>query len=244
MPEPNKGGTVRDLIELAGVRMTHDVGILDQTVPNLEGRSVKSDEVGYYDLPDIAEQPGTLYEHCVRAIKRGFNFGKHGLPLIGSGDWNDSFNLVGHHGANRSAVATYKVVPYVVAADVHSVGAHSGRGGWTWHTGSSGWMYRLITQTLLGLHRKGDLLRLDPKVPTHWRRFEIRYQYGSSTYHLFFTRGDTPMDTTILIQAGHHEVHENRLKLRDDGGDHRVPILFSGAIPSKSTPDQTLRQDR
>lgn len=74
------------------------------------------------------------------------------------------FNLLNpvSHGATAKAIAVYKVEPYVVAADVYAVAPHTGRGGWTWYTGSAGWMYRLLVETLLGVQREGDQLRLDP----------------------------------------------------------------------------------
>src|SRR4029079_19620128 len=65
-----------------------DTGVLDERVQFLEGRAVKSDEESYYDLPNRSEESGTLYEHCVRAIRHGLRFGEHGLPLMGCGDWN------------------------------------------------------------------------------------------------------------------------------------------------------------
>ena len=76
--------------------------LLDEKVPFLEGRPVKPDEEIYYDLPKHSEESGTLYEHCVRAIHHGLAFGEHGLPLMGSGDWNDGMNLVGKHGKGES----------------------------------------------------------------------------------------------------------------------------------------------
>jgi len=79
-----------------------DTGVLGEIVPFLEGRAVKADEEGYYDLPARSEETGTLYEHCVRAIRNGLRFGAHGLPLMGSGDWNDGMNLVGHEGKGES----------------------------------------------------------------------------------------------------------------------------------------------
>ena len=81
---------------------TGDTGVLDEPVHFLEGRQVNADEDSYYDLPGRSEEAASLYEHCVRAIKRGLRFGEHGLPLIGSGDWNDGMNLVGEHGKGES----------------------------------------------------------------------------------------------------------------------------------------------
>jgi cyclic beta-1,2-glucan synthetase len=84
------------------VRSIGDTGVLDEQVPFLAGRPVKPDEDGYYDLPTHAEETATLYEHCVRAIRNGLKFGEHGLPLMGTGDWNDGMNLVGAQGRGES----------------------------------------------------------------------------------------------------------------------------------------------
>ncbi len=84
------------------VKTTGDIGVLDERAPFLEGRPVNADEESYYDLPQLAAEDGTLYEHCVRAIEHGLRFGAHGLPLIGSGDWNDGMNLVGEKGKGES----------------------------------------------------------------------------------------------------------------------------------------------
>src|SRR5205807_1777968 len=82
-----------------------------------------------------------------------------------------------HHGATAGQISTYKVEPYVVAADVYAVAPHTGRGGWTWYTGSAGWMYRLLLETLLGLQLEGDRLRLNPRMPKTWTKFAIHYRY-------------------------------------------------------------------
>ena len=79
-----------------------DTGVLDESIPFLEGRPLKPEEDSYYDLPNRSETSGTLYQHCVRAIERGLKFGQHGLPLMGCGDWNDGMNLVGKDGRGES----------------------------------------------------------------------------------------------------------------------------------------------
>jgi cyclic beta-1,2-glucan synthetase len=84
------------------VTVTGDNGVLDERIKFIEGRLVKPDEEAYYDLPTRSEESGTLYEHCVRAIRKGLSFGRHGLPLMGSGDWNDSMNRVGYQGRGES----------------------------------------------------------------------------------------------------------------------------------------------
>ena len=84
------------------VLSTGDTGVLDEPVHFIEGRPVNTDEDSYYDLPHASEQTASLYDHCVRAIMKGISFGEHGLPLIGSGDWNDGMNMVGEHGKGES----------------------------------------------------------------------------------------------------------------------------------------------
>ena len=84
------------------VETTGDTGVLEETVPFLEGRALGTDEESYYDLPRVSNQAATLYEHCVRAIRHALRFGSHGLPLMGTGDWNDGMNRVGHGGKGES----------------------------------------------------------------------------------------------------------------------------------------------
>src|SRR5690606_36287882 len=84
------------------VRITGDTGVLDERIPYLTARLLRDDEESNYDLPQVSDEIGTLYEHGVRALDHGLRFGEHGLPLMGSGDWNDGMNLVGQHGRGES----------------------------------------------------------------------------------------------------------------------------------------------
>jgi cellobiose phosphorylase len=88
------------------------------------------------------------------------------------------------HGDTSAAISTYCVEPYVVAADVYAVPPHTGRGGWTWYTGSAGWMYRLITESLLGIRLEVDKLRFAPRVPAEWQSYKIYYVFRETTYHI------------------------------------------------------------
>jgi cyclic beta-1,2-glucan synthetase len=84
------------------VRTTGDITVLDEQVHFIEGRELQPEEEAYYDTPQRSVEAASLYEHCVRAIKHGLRFGKHQLPLMGCGDWNDGMNLVGHKGKGES----------------------------------------------------------------------------------------------------------------------------------------------
>ncbi len=346
---------------------TGDVSVLTEPVSFLEGRVLKQEEESYYDMPHRSNQVGDLYEHCVRAIKRGMRYGEHGLPLIGTCDWNDGMDRVGNEGKGesvwlaffffevlqrfaevavvhgdhpfaatcrnealtiarnveqhawdgqwyrrayfddgtplgshtndecqidsisqswgvlsgaadpeRSAIAMrqvdqrlvrrdygliqlldppfdkgtlnpgyirgyvpgvrenggqythaaiwtamafarmgdsarawellrminpvrhastpqeaalYKVEPYVVTADVYAVSPHVGRGGWSWYTGSSGWMYRLMTESLLGLSVAENRLTLAPCVPADWPGFRLTYRYRETVYTINVVAG-------------------------------------------------------
>ena len=97
-------------------------------------------------------------------------------------------NPVGR-GATPAAIARYRVEPYVVAADVYTVAPHDGRGGWTWYTGSAGWMYRLLTESLLGLRIEGDRLRLEPRIPPEWPYFTIDHCHGETMYRIRVMNG-------------------------------------------------------
>jgi cyclic beta-1,2-glucan synthetase len=398
------------------VSATHDHGVLDESVPFLEGRPVPPGEDSYYDLPQRSLHSATLYEHASRAVLHGMRYGEHGLPLMGTGDWNDGMNEVGHHGRGESVwlgfflctvleqfaelarrhgdtafaerctrersqlatqleahgwdgdwyrrayfddgtplgskdnvecqidsiaqswsvlsgvgepqraqramdavadrlvrtlrpgaglvqlldppfdhrgpnpgyiagyvpgvrenggqythsavwatmafaalgdatrawalmglinplhhgrtaneVATYKVEPYVVAADVYSVWPHTGRGGWSWYTGSAGWMYRLIVESLLGLQLQADgdgaRLRLRPCIPATWPGFAVDYRFRTTLYRIEVQRGD---EAQWRVDGA--AVDSDALMLSDDGGTHAVSMVFATPPPSSPPP--------
>ncbi|WP_233958287.1 GH36-type glycosyl hydrolase domain-containing protein [Pectobacterium versatile] len=96
----------------------------------------------------------------------------------------DLFTLLNpiNHGSTPQQIARYRVEPYVIAADVYSVAPHSGRGGWTWYTGSAGWMYRAGIEGILGIRREGSELVLSPCIPDDWPGFEAQVAVGESRY--------------------------------------------------------------
>ena len=76
--------------------------MLDEVVPFITSPVLREDQEEDFNLPAVSEQTGTIYEHCVRALKHGYRLGSHGLPLMGTGDWNDGMNKVGAHGKGES----------------------------------------------------------------------------------------------------------------------------------------------
>ncbi len=110
---------------------------------------------------------------------------------LGDGDKaHDLFTLLNpvNHANTPEAAARYKVEPYVIAADVYSVAPHVGRGGWTWYTGSAAWMYRAGIEGILGLHREGTVLVVEPCMPKSWPQFEVTITMGDTCYDIRIER--------------------------------------------------------
>ena len=382
------------------ITTTGDMSILDEKRFFLEGRSVPDDEESYYDLPQRSPEEGTVYEHCVRSIRHGLRFGVHGLPLMGSGDWNDGMDRVGiqgkgesvwlgfflyrvlneyaeladklgdtkfaeqcrqeaktlqlhieqnawdgqwyrrayfddgtplgsrmneecttdsisqswsvlseagekertlqamqslnerlvkrdtkliqlldppfdksdlnpgyikgyvpgvrenggqythaaiwasmafakmgntdlawelfsiinpvNHGLTADETALYKVEPYVVAADVYAISPHTGRGGWSWYTGSSGWMYRLILESLLGIRLENGYLVFVPCLPSEWTTAEVDYRYKNTVYHITVTAGTDLAETEVWLDDVKQTTAS--IPLEDDQKDHQVSV--------------------
>ena len=388
------------------VETTGDGAVLDEPVPFLEGQPLGPDEHDAYFQPMVAEESESLFEHCGRGLDRSLAVGAHGLPLFGTGDWNDGMNRVGerglgesvwlgwflyatlvafaplaeargeaaraaawlahaarlraaleqdgwdgawyrrgyfddgtplgsstndecridsiaqswsvisgaaeparaaramaavdeqlirrseglallftppfdrtaldpgyikgyppgvrenggqythaaiwsaiafaalgqgdkaaelfslmnpiNHTSTRADVQRYKVEPYVVAADVYSVAPHVGRGGWTWYTGSAGWLYRLGIEAILGLRLQGAFLSLAPCIPKAWPHFEIVFKYRSARYEIAV---DNP--NGVCRGVAHAELDgttlpagATRVPLVDDGQAHKVRVIL------------------
>lgn len=128
------------------------------------------------------------------------------------------------HGATAESVATYKTEPYVMAADVYGVVPHIGRGGWTWYTGSAGWMYQLILESYLGLQRKGDRITFKPVVPAEWKSFSVSYTYFETIYRFeinFCSKEELPsVRVDSVIQEG------LVVQLTNDLLKHEVQLLL------------------
>jgi cellobiose phosphorylase len=132
-----------------------------------------------------------------------------------------------NRGGTREGIATYKVEPYVVAADVYAVSPHTGRGGWTWYTGSAGWMYTLILESLLGLRLETDKLRFASCLPGDWESFKVHYRYRETVYHI--TVLQTRDDSVASMTVDGVEQTDNAIPLLDDHQEHSVEVRIKGA---------------
>jgi len=129
-----------------------------------------------------------------------------------------------HHAETPEQIAIYKVEPYVVAADVYAVAPHIGRGGWTWYTGSAGWMYRLLIETLLGVNLEGDQLRLTPRLPKNWSTYKIHYRYRQTIYHITIARLATDAAEANQLFLDGEELAVKIIPLVDDHREHFVEL--------------------
>ncbi|HTQ66229.1 MAG TPA: glucoamylase family protein [Puia sp.] len=383
---------------------TGDSTILQEPVYFIEGRLLNPGEESYYDLPWRSDQSASLYDHCVKAIEHGLRFGEYGLPLIGSGDWNDGMDRVGNHGKGESVwlafflystlthfidiaklmhdgafadkcqheaellkinieknswdgewyrrayfdngmplgskenpeckidsipqswsllsvagdpdrsriamnsaykflvrkehrliqlfdppfdksdlnpgyikgyvpgvrenggqythaaiwmvmafaalkdkqrtwellqminpinhgntgenISVYKVEPYVIAADVYKEPQHEGRGGWTWYTGSAGWMYQLIIESFIGLKRKGNILQFDPCIPEDWPSVNMHYRYEDTVYHISYIQ-DPAQEEKIKLLVDNELQTDQTIYLVNDKAEHKVAVTLS-----------------
>ena len=152
------------------------------------------------------------------------------LAILGDGDQaHDLFAMLNpiNHAGTRAAIYRYKVEPYVLSADIYANPQHIGRGGWTWYTGSAGWMYRAGIESILGFRLRGASLLIDPCIPKAWPSFEIAFRYHGTRYEIAVdnphgvNRGVSQM-TLDEMPLG----REGRLALVDDGATHQVRVVL------------------
>ena len=172
-------------------------------------------------VPGVRENGGQ-YTHAALWVLIAY-------ALAGDGDRaGELFALLNpiNHASTRAGMHKYKVEPYVAAADVYAVHPHTGRGGWTWYTGSASWMYRAGLEYILGFRLRGGKLKIDPCIPRGWREYELDYRHGSSRYRIRVenpsgvSRGLRAVEVDGVAQAG------DEVTLRDDGADHQVRVVL------------------
>lgn len=172
-------------------------------------------------LPGVRENGGQ-YTHA--AIWTAWAFAK-----LGQGDRAmELFNMLNpiNHADTSEKVETYKVEPYVIAADIYSVPPHTGRGGWTWYTGSSGWMYRLGLEAILGITKLGNTLSINPCIPSPWAGFKVDYRFGA-TYYKINVENPSQVNRGIReIVLDGNPVNDKLIPLADDGRLHEVSVVM------------------
>jgi cyclic beta-1,2-glucan synthetase len=186
-------------------RTTHDPGYIKAYPPGLR-------------------ENGGQYTHAAMWVTLAF-------ALLGDGDRaTELFSLINpvNHSSTRAAIHRYKVEPYVVCADVYSAPAHIGRGGWTWYTGSAGWMYRTAVEGILGLYLRGRKLCIDPCVPRSWPGFEVTYKHGSSRYHIAVDNPKGVSRGVVKAALDGADIASSpcEIALADDGSYHYARITM------------------
>ncbi|MBR3210501.1 MAG: hypothetical protein IKF71_01005 [Bacilli bacterium] len=120
---------------------------------------------------------------------------------------------------NQDDVTKYRVEPYVIAADIYSSESFPGRGGWTWYTGSAGWFYRVGAQEILGIHKMGDKLKLDPRMPVAWDGFKMNYRYIDTDYSI-----EVKKDKKEELKVDGKKLTSDNISLKNDGKKHTVVL--------------------
>jgi cellobiose phosphorylase len=130
------------------------------------------------------------------------------------------------HSGTPEQVAHYKVEPYVLAGDVYAGTAHSGRGGWTWYTGSAAWLYRVALEAMLGLHVEGQRLRLEPCIPAKWPSFVVVYRHASATYRIAVENPHGVERGVAAVTVDGQPRPDGWVELLDDGREHEVRVVM------------------
>jgi len=205
-------------------RLVHaDKGLVQLFDPPFDRSALDPGYIKDY-IPGVRENGGQ-YTHAALWLSMALALSGENEPA-----WEIAamLNPIGH-GNTPDQVARYKVEPYVVAADVYAVAPHTGRGGWTWYTGSAGWMYRLYVETLLGLNLEGTHLRLTPRWPKAWTTCKISYRHRQTLYQLTLTQlaADSIESATLTLDGA--PLTGNLVPLVPGGGEHTVEMKFRPA---------------
>lgn len=173
-------------------------------------------------VPGIRENGGQYTHAAVWSILA--------FAMMGDGDKaGELFNLINpiRHGVSRAAVRKYKIEPYVVAGDVYSGETHAGRGGWSWYTGSAGWLYRVGIESILGFRFRGMTLTVNPCIPRHWPGFSVEFRYHSAVYKI---RVENPSSVTHGVALtridGRLFANLATIPLADDHAQHNVLVVL------------------
>jgi cellobiose phosphorylase len=180
-------------------------------------------------LPGIRENGGQYTHAATWAVMAA--------GLLGQGNRAvDLFDLLNPilRTTTPADVSRYRVEPYVLAGDVYSHPPHVGRGGWSWYTGSAGWLYRIGLETILGISRKGAALAINPCLASGWARVKVSYQHGSAAYHITIDNRAGVERGVKTIKVDGATVEGTLVNLADDGKVHDVRVEMGGSERGES----------
>ena len=208
------GNPERSLVAMESVNkrlVRRELGLIQLLDPPFDKSSLNPGYIKGY-VPGVRENGGQYTHAAIWMVMASAAMGDSKRT------W-ELFQIINpiNHGRTKEQVDIYKVEPYVMAADVYAAPQHKGRGGWTWYTGSSGWMYQLIIESLLGIKLEVNKLKLSPCLPADWQSFTVRYRYRNTVYMIKVMQSDT---ATNGLPAT-----ENVIELVDDGLEHSVEIV-------------------
>ena len=175
---------------------------------------------------DSAQDPGYIQGYVAGVRENGGQYTHAAIWMIqaatrlGRGELAmelfDALNPI-HHTSSEQEVMRYRLEPYVIAADVYSNPDHFGRGGWSWYTGSSAWLYRVGLESILGFEKRGPVVRFRPQVPLSWNEFTVEIRNGGSLWKIRVTLVDRTIDAST----------SDSIELYDDGASHEVEIVIA-----------------
>jgi cyclic beta-1,2-glucan synthetase len=181
-------------------------------------------------LPGVRENGGQ-YTHAAQWVVLA-------LTKLGSGDEAvELFHMLNpiNHARTPADVQQYKTEPYAVAGDVYDHPAHRGRGGWTWYTGSAGWMYRVAIEGICGLNRLGAFFSLNPCIPSSWPAFSIEWRFRTTLYSIHVENPERRCRGVARVTLDGTPVDASAIPMIDDGGVHHVHVVLGAAVAAPPT---------
>ncbi|HHZ19539.1 MAG TPA: glycosyl transferase family 36 [Firmicutes bacterium] len=217
------GAAPRDKATTAMWSLYHRLVMHDEAIINLLSPpfSETKPSPGYIQAypPGVRENGGQYTHGAIWAIIAWAMLGEGNIA-------GELFRLINpiYHAQTPREAQTYRLEPYVVAADVYSAPPYVGRGGWSWYTGSAGWMYQAGLEWILGIQRQGEYLLLRPCIPEDWPGYKVNYRYGNSIYQIVVANPDRKQTglQKLIFDGEELDPADPRIPLLDDGKTHRV----------------------
>jgi cellobiose phosphorylase len=186
-------------------------------------------DVGYIKgYPPGVRENGGQYTHAATWVAMAF---------ARQGDGDKAVRLLRmlnpvEHARDEKDCERYRVEPYVVPGDVYLLAGNVGRGGWTWYTGAAAWTYRVWLEEILGFHRRGDTVIIDPVIPKDWPGFRLRYRFQNTTYRIAVENPDGCSEGVVLVEVDGVLAADKIVTLRDDEQTHEVRVVLGNKPPA------------